>query len=838
MKKKIYEFISLLLCMVMLCSGSLALAEEREEIRYGTPVSYGPTLTAAFTERSLTSYEDGRPITLVSVSGSKQAIVQVIDINAEKIIHTFYLNFTGYCYYGCVTNEGVIYFNVGKNLVQYDPRIKQPVNMGAAPTNISGNINGIVYDEEEQMVYGTTNFTGNLFRCNPATKEITTVATLAPEVYNMGKLDILGNYAYIGGTYAGSDGKGTHIYRVDKHTGEKTALPNPTGRAIKGIQYIYTGGKYVFANLTEEQAEQTVYIWDTENEKWLDKTFNFKTSGMTDIHDGKYYYLWNNCFHSIDVETLEIVDYPDLKYGSHLRGNGMFIEYDNPDFPGYSFLTAQYSGNIYIFNTQTSKTKRLDVMLTGSPLERRITKVGCDDRVYIMAFKGTCGAAVNPDTGETEYYAAEQGEGIVSNPETGMIYHGDYSGASIYEMDTSRPYSLTAGSVGTDANPKLLGYLGDEQDRPFGMDIADNKLVIGTLSKMNTIGGALSVIDLDTYETDVYRNIIPGQSILSVTHKDNIVYAATTVSGGSNSIPTAKIAHVFSFNLDTREIVRDVEIHIPGIAGSLVAVHGLKIGPDGMLYGAAAGVYFVMDPDTLEVVRQNVYGTSFEVSAGANSQFWHEYMMQFDPISGYLFVDGTVVDPQTLEIVCAPPSVGGQFSGLDSKGNAYFVKGDTTLYKVPVIRGDDKSYLISGLTFFREGDGKLYMNGNVQDFISYNDNGRIMVPLRITANAIGGTVTYDENTNTAEVTNQSGQSLSFAIDDNKIMMGGIQRKFGVRMKETDGVSYIPLQTLCDFLGGDVYTVSGVSFIYDAANDFGVDSETLDYILSEVYHYEA
>lgn len=844
MRRKLYVFTALVLCMAMLCPYALAEetqevqeTQEREEIRYGEPISYGPTLEAAYTERSLTSYEDGRPITLVSVSGATQAIVQVIDINAEEIIHTFYLDFTGYCYNGCVTNDGVIYFNVGNKVVQYDPRIKEPVLIGTAPTNRSGNINGLIYDEEEKVLWGTVNFTGNLFRCNPETKEMRTFATLSPEVYSVGKPDILGDYIYIGGAYAGSDGAGTHIYRVDKETGEMTALPNPNDLPIKTIDYIYAGGKYIFANLTEEGQAQTCYIWDTEQEEWVDKTFHFKTSGMTDIHEGKYYFLWDNCFHSIDVETLEIVDYPDLQYGSHLRGNGFFIEFDHPDFPGYSFLTAQYNGNIYIFNTQTSQMKRIDVMLTGSPLENRISHVGCDDRVYVMGFKGSNGVVIDPETGEKEYYAGAQGEGFVSNPETGMVYHGDYSGALIYEMDSTKPYSLTAGDAYSDTNPKLIADLDEQQDRPFGMDIVDNKLVIGTLSEAKTIGGALSVIDLDTYQTDIYRNIIPGQSILSVTHKDNIVYASTTVTGGTNSTPTEKIAHVFSFDINTREIVKDVEIKIPGINGSIVAVHGLEIGPDGMLYGAVAGAYFVMDPETLEVVRQNVYGTEFEISAGPNSQYWHEYYMQFDPMSGYLFITGTIVDPETLEVVCGMPEglENCQFSGLDSKGNAYFTGGDTTVYKVPVIRGEDKSYLISNLTFFREGEGTLYRNGTTQAFESYSDNNRIMVPLRATATAMGGTVAYDGETKTVTLTNQNGQSLSFKTDGNIVSFDGVERKFGVSMKLIDGYSYIPLQTLCDFLGRDVYTVSGISFIYDPSQDFSVDDETIDYILSEVYN---
>ena len=843
MKSIASRIICLIMCSIMIfqltVAGEDTVSEEKEGIRYGQPISYGTTLTAAYTERSLTSYEDGRPITLVSVSGAKNAIVQVVDINAEKIIHTFYLDFTGYTYYGCVNEAGVIYFGVGNKVVEYDPAVKTPVLIGTAPTYISGNITGLVFDEETQMVYGTVSHTGNLFGMKPETKEVSVIATLAPECISLYRADVLGDYIYVGGTYAATDGGSTHVYRVNKYTGEKTALPDPTNDQIIGGSYIYAGGKYIFANINERQNGSRAYIWNTETEKWEDKTFQFKTSGMTDIFEGKYYYLWDNCFHSIDVETLEITDYPDLQYGSHLRGNGRFIKFDHPDFPGYSFLTAQYNGNIYILNTQTSKMKRIDVVLTGSPLTRRITKVGCDDRVYIMAFKGSNGVVVNPDTGEKEYFASEQGEGIVSDYSTGKIYHGDYSGAQIFEMDTSKPYSTAAGEIGSGANPIKIGSIGYDQDRPFAMDIVGDKLVIGTLPKASKVSGALTLIDVNTYETEVYYDLIKNQTPLTVTHKDNIIYGGTTVSGGTNSVPLAKTAKVFAFDMDTRQVIKEVEISIDGINGNIGAVHGLKIGPDGMLYGAVAGAYFVMDPDTLEIIRQKVWGTSFEVNAGTNSQLWHEYMMQFDEKSGYLIIEGKIVDPETLEIICDPPfETSPQFSGLDSKGNAYFVDSDTTLYKVPVIRGTDKSYLISNLTFICRDENKIYLNGSSMDFDAYEDEGRLMVPLRLTASVLGGTVGYDEQTKTASLTNQSGAVLEYIVGDNKIAFDGVYRKFGVNMKLDGGTSYIPFRTLCDFLGKEYVEEDGIYYIFGQGEEFKLDEETREYILSEVCGNEA
>ena len=685
MKRKNSKCISVLMSFVFALSSLLSMTvsvqADHTSIQYGTPISSdGPVLTEAFIERALVTYEDGKPVALVSVSGAEYSLVQIVDLNNESILHQFRLNYTGYCYWGVVTEEGIIYFTVGNKIVEYDPRVKQPVLIGTAPTYRSANITGVCWDSEEQMIYGGAPNTGNIFRCDPKTKEITVLACFAPEILSTNKPAVLGDFVYGGGSYALNDGSGTNLFKIDKHTGSIEAIPNPNGLSVNAVGQVYAGGIYIFAQL-----DGTAYIYDTEAEEWLDKTFQWRTQGLTDLFDNKYFFLQAGITHSIDVRTLEITDYPGLKYGTHLMGSGRFIELDNLELPGYSFISAQYNGNLYAFNLQTQTVKRLNVTLTGVPIQSRKASVGYDGRVYVTGFKGSKGAAWDPQTHAVEYFAAEQGEGICSDPATGKIYIGNYSGASIYEMDASRPYATKAGAIGSGANPISLGSIGDEQDRPFGLDVAQGKLVVGTLAGRGAVDGALSVIDLMTYEKAVYKNIIPHQSVLTVTHKGNIVYAGTTVTGGESSVPLTSTAHVFAFDLNTRSIIKDVEIKIDGINGSIGAVHGLKIGPDGMLYGAVAGADFVMNPDTLTVVRKNVYGTSFEVNLSANAQAWHEYKMEFDPQTGHLFRLGDIIDPETLQMVCARPDVG-QFAGLDSKGNAYFVDGKTVVYKVPVIR--------------------------------------------------------------------------------------------------------------------------------------------------------
>ena len=162
---------------------------------------------------------------------------------------------------------------------------------------------------------------------------------------------------------------------------------------------------------------------------------------------------------------------------------------------------------------------------------------------------------------------------------------------------------------------------------------------------------------------------------------------------------------------------------------------------------------------------------------------------------------------------------------------------NTEILKVPVIRGDDKSYLVQGYTFFKTGDDHLYQNGEAKEFSSYEDHGRIMVPARNMAKAMGGSVDYNEETKTATLTNAAGDTLSFVMNDNKVTFGNEVKKFGVTMKLSDGVSYIPLQTLCDFYRKEVQELSGIEFLTDPGTELSVSEETINYILSEVYYEE-
>ena len=386
-------------------------------------------------------------------------------------------------------------------------------------------------------------------------------------------------------------------------------------------------------------------------------------------------------------------------------------------------------------------------------------------------------------------------------------------------------------------NPVKLCTIGEEQNRPFDIDVAEDRILVAVSQPhAGEYGGALTLIDLETYEKHVFRNLVENQSLLTVCTKGNIAYFGTSITSGGNAKPLANNAHVTAFNVDTHEVVRDMELKIPGCAKAIPWVRGLVIGPDGDLYGYTPGGYFVMNPDTLEIKRSNMFDDSQIITDRSDTlQLWHQTQMEFDKRTGYLIVNGTFADPDTLENVLTPPTElkDAMWAGIDDNNMAYFVDTSTTLYKVPMIYGDDKSYLISDMTFLL--GNKLYSSGTASDIAVYKENGRTMVPVRLFAAAMGASVNYDAETSTVELTNADGKSLKFITNDNKTVNGnGEVKKIGAVLKEENGVSYLPLPYFAEFCGKETVNGEyGTVFITDKGKNINDNPAALEYIYSEL-----
>jgi hypothetical protein len=219
------------------------------------------------------------------------------------------------------------------------------------------------------------------------------------------------------------------------------------------------------------------------------------------------------------------------------------------------------------------------------------------------------------------------------------LYVCSYPGARLSIYDPKKP--LRFGNK-EDDNPRDLGPLGGEQDRPRAMIAGPyGRVYIGSYPDYGLLGGAISVYDPKKDEKRVYRHILQNQSITSLAYieKLDLIAAGSSVRGGSGTRAIEKEAKlilwdtkeekkifeitpvtgartilslaatidgnvygitnnekVFVFDSEKREIkkVFDIEFKEPREIS-------LQLGPDGKLYGLSKEAIFFIDPKSDQI---------------------------------------------------------------------------------------------------------------------------------------------------------------------------------------------------------------------------------------------
>lgn len=148
---------------------------------------------------------------------------------------------------------------------------------------------------------------------------------------------------------------------------------------------------------------------------------------------------------------------------------------------------------------------------------------------------------------------------------------------------------------------KLTGFAGSG-GWDLEYDPVTDKLLVATAPLGANLKGALSVVDPDTGEKQVYVDVMPDQSLmsLSVDSARGIVYLGGDVLGGGGTPPTKTSASVGAFDLKTRKLLWQID-PVPGhrtFQDILVQ--------DGLLYGVYKrnASWFALDLDDRAIVRR------------------------------------------------------------------------------------------------------------------------------------------------------------------------------------------------------------------------------------------
>lgn len=183
----------------------------------------------------------------------------------------------------------------------------------------------------------------------------------------------------------------------------------------------------------------------------------------------------------------------------------------------------------------------------------------------------------------------------------GKLYMGSYTGAYWGVYDPGKPWNPRRDTLGTadDANPRCLGQLGQDMNRPFEYAVGpDDHIYIACRANYGLPGGGLGVFDPVTETLSVHRDI--DQSVQCVTADSRYVYGGTSVSGGRGCVETTREGKLFLFDTHLQRRVYEC-IPVPGA----VAVTSLAVSAcNGLVYGTTSSAHlFAFSVDERQVVK-------------------------------------------------------------------------------------------------------------------------------------------------------------------------------------------------------------------------------------------
>ncbi|MFI6292312.1 hypothetical protein ACIBEJ_12055 [Nonomuraea sp. NPDC050790] len=311
---------------------------------------------------------------------------------------------------------------------------------------------------------------------------------------------------------------------------------------------------------------------------------------------------------------------------------------------GHVLVGTSSTGRMWHYDRRTREGRLFESTITGQPVSIRSMGNGPDGRVYAGGFFTGGLAAYDPRTGRSQFWPnVGQSEGIVTHK--GKLYLGVYPGARIYSFDGATP-------------TQLLSLSDQEQDRPFAMISAGEWLAFGTVPKSGTVGGALGLLNPDTGQKVIRRDLVPGHSVIGLAYRDGVVYGATSAFGGVG-VPQDTAAKVFAY-----DIVTDALKWVTAPVEGDLSLGSITFDGAGRLWGLTPDAVFEMDPvtgQTLRTAKHQTYpwGTATQVWLDTNLEF-HNGML-WGKVQGKAYR----IDPATMALTLIARPISNLLKGAD-----------------------------------------------------------------------------------------------------------------------------------------------------------------------------
>ncbi|MBT2445448.1 PQQ-like beta-propeller repeat protein [Streptomyces sp. ISL-36] len=317
--------------------------------------------------------------------------------------------------------------------------------------------------------------------------------------------------------------------------------------------------------------------------------------------------------------------YPAPKAGEETRG--LFL--DGTTLTGFSG-----SGGVWQMDVDTEQSTYTDLLKAGlsegSERPQSILRAA-DGKVWVGGhFNVTVHDPVAP-TKRTVWVPGEP-KALVQRGE--KIYAAIYPSGRIVEIDPTRDDAV-----------RELAFLPSGQQRPWDMeyDLATDRLLVAPAPLGTSTVGALTVVDPVTGTTEPYVNVLPNESLMSLSlGPDGIVYLGGDVRGGGGGDPAQwnSAAGVGAFDLNAKKLLWETD----PVAGNQT-VQDIKV-HNGVLYGVFkrnAG-WFTMNPQTRQVLDRGTLPGYGEIEVHQDKVFTSTY---FDGGKVHLLGPG-LTDPQVI----------------------------------------------------------------------------------------------------------------------------------------------------------------------------------------------
>ncbi len=233
----------------------------------------------------------------------------------------------------------------------------------------------------------------------------------------------------------------------------------------------------------------------------------------------------------------------------------------------------------------------------------------------------------------------------------GKVYAVAYAGGDIVQYDPSQPWD----QIGK-KNPVVIKKVGGKYIRPqAGVSVGpDGRLYAGWLAQYGTYGGAVSITDPKTGETELIENPLGEQAVIGVAPAGDVIYVGSSLSGNGLPYKKGESARFGIVDIKTKETVFRHEFE--GYGGVRVLAYDAE---SKRVFLAVGGKPMLFDTKTRGFVRKldgapNVGGYSVAVPGDGTIVYGSEKnVVRFDMRTGKTSI--VVEAPEKVQNVAVGP---------------------------------------------------------------------------------------------------------------------------------------------------------------------------------------